>query len=282
VRRVRRPPRGPRRAVSRPSVFSPQFPRPLGFSADPRRPSLPQLASLYALTQTRSTRAPRPFWPGASLLRHLFCGEPVIVGPGSRDEFRPRASSLFRSATFVHRRRLDLLFLGEVRRFPLLRHATTSSSFARHHFARFDLFDAIIMYSASRPPREAPTLQCVSRSQLPLFGPMDSIPPFAAARVNVAHARLPSLIVASSSPCGVRVFSLLVGSVDWLFVRRRSGVLVSSFLPSLVILQIRRSAVAHVHAGFTFFLSLLSGRVRFIFALSPLALSIARSTTVTC
>lgn len=83
------PPRGPPRAVSRPSVFSPQFPRLLGFSADPRRPSLPQLASLYALTQTRSTRAPRPFWPGASLLRHLFCGEPVIVGPGSRDEFRP-------------------------------------------------------------------------------------------------------------------------------------------------------------------------------------------------
>jgi len=251
---------------------------PDGFDGGEQR----KLASLYALTQTRSTRAPRPCWPGASLLRHLFCGEPVIVGPGSRDEFRPRASSLFRSATFVHRRRLDLLFLGEVRRFPLLRHATTSSSFARHHLARFDLFDAIIIYSASRPPREAPTLQCVSRSQLPLFGPMDSIPPFAAARVNVAHARLPSLIVASSSPCGVRVFSLLVGSVDWLFVRRRSGVLVSSFLPSLVILQIRRSAVAHVHAGFTFFLSLLSGRVRFIFALSPLALSIARSTTVTC
>jgi len=207
---------------------------------------------------------------------------PSSLDPDLATNSAPRASSLFRSATIVHRRRLDLLFLGEVRRFPLLRHATTSSSFARHHLARFDLFDAIIIYSASRPPREAPTLQCVSRSQLPLFGPMDSIPPFAAARVNVAHARLPSLIVASSSPCGVRVFSLLVGSVDWLFVRRRSGVLVSSFLPSLVILQIRRSAVAHVHAGFTFFLSLLSGRVRFIFALSPLALSIARSTTVTC
>ena len=75
------------RSLGRPS--SRRNSRGLSASRLTRRPSLPQLASLYALTQTRSTRAPRPFWPGASLLRHLFCGEPVIVGPGSRDEFRP-------------------------------------------------------------------------------------------------------------------------------------------------------------------------------------------------